>query len=824
MSPWWKSILSSLQTVILRNQGGIALVTVLTLMGIISVLAAAYTLTIRADTSLRGGAARERAGFYAAEAGLNTAMAEVDQYYENYSAPGNYSTTITVGAGAHAREVTYSVNGVAGHNPEPPTQIPAGQPFAGLNTIRSRYTVSSVARNTANDQEASLGAEFSMNVVPIFQFLAFYQGDLEILPGPDMVLSGRIHTNSNLYLNSNNTLRIADRPTATASIAANPYVQVSAAGNMYRGRKNNTDCNGTIFIDKQQDSDPAIAGLDPLELPCIGTTTSMINSTTRDGYLGSLLANVNAMQIPAVSTFVRGDTSNGVTGGAFWQNADLRIVLNLTSSRLTTFCGASLPSSGSENGLYPIEVQDSSGAVNVAKTTALYQFMCERRGAIFYNDIPDALPTTMPLATVDPTGSGSNRDPSERNNYQPRFDEDASVYRRVGEDTNGDGTVDTNGNGVISNNDTNYDVCPIVIGGTLGARPSWRPDYCDARFGQWGAAGSNNFFANVNDAKTFLPTSWFVNNDYRRGGFYNWREQKWVMMLNVNVRVLIDWNEAHSNVLFNGADTSNGGLVFFLSVKASDSTTTTPLPTNRRYGVRVFDSANLNTRGGTFVRPNPADPTGLTVVSDQAVYVQGNYNYYPTMTLAEKLPAAILGDTLNVLSQSWEVPVVVDDGESIEHQYNNDRKTGGALGTSRNLQPADGYYVMGNATPQCALSPCPAFTAVDTYGINAAFLAGVDVTSVGNYNGGFENYPRFHEDWSPGDVQRALNYRGSFVSLGTPRYANGPWNGTGGTYNIYDPPARNWDYDASFNNPNFLPPLTPQVNLLQQQLFTRFYQ
>jgi hypothetical protein len=316
-----------------------------------------------------------------------------------------------------------------------------------------------------------------------------------------------------------------------------------------------------------------------------------------------------------------------------------------------------------------------------------------------------------------------------------------------------------------------------------------------------------------------------VTNDYRRGGFYNWREKKWVMMLSVNVRALVDWNEANGNTLFNAADASNGGLVVFLSVKASDATTT-PLPTNHRYGVRVFDSANLNTRGGTFPRPNPTDPTGLTIVSDQAAYVQGNYNYYSSMTLAEKLPAAVMGDTLNVLSQSWEVPVIVNANEEIQFQYNNDRKTGGALGTSRALRPADGYYVKG-AGPgvlQCATNPCPQFTAVETYGINAALIAGVDVTSPGEYNGGLENYPRFHEDWSPGGTQRALNYRGSFVSLGTPQYANGEWCGTGGGCNIYDPPARNWDYDASFNNVNLLPPLTPRVNLMQQQLFTRFYQ
>jgi hypothetical protein len=175
---------------------------------------------------------------------------------------------------------------------------------------------------------------------------------------------------------------------------------------MYRGRKDSNTCGGTIFVDMQQDTNAAIPGLDPLGLPCVGSGTTMIGKPTRDSFLGSLLANVKPLQTPAVSTFARGDTSNGVTGGAFWQNADLRIVLDLTQPRLAAFCGESLPNSGGTNGLYRIEIQDSSGATNATKTVALYQFMCERRGAIFYNDIPATPTGALPLATVNPNNGG----------------------------------------------------------------------------------------------------------------------------------------------------------------------------------------------------------------------------------------------------------------------------------------------------------------------------------------------------------------------------------------------------------------------------------
>lgn len=84
----------------------------------------------------------------------------------------------------------------------------------------------------------------------------------------------------------------------------------------------------------------------------------------------------------------------------------------------------------------------------------------------------------------------------------------------------------------------------------------------------------------------------------------------------------------------------------------------------------------------------------------------------------------------------------------------------------------------------------------------------------------FENYPRFHEDWGASQ----LNYRGSFVSLGTPNHVNGPWCGTGDPCNIYNPPARSFNYDPRFSNVTTLPPLTPWFVYVQQIFFTENFQ
>ena len=103
--------------------------------------------------------------------------------------------------------------------------------------------------------------------------------------------------------------------------------------------------------------------------------------------------------------------------------------------------------------------------------------------------------------------------------------------------------------------------------------------------------------------------------------------------------------------------------------------------------------------------------------------------------------------------------------------------------------------------------------------INAAFLAGVDESDVENngYNGGLENYPRMHENWSGID----LNLLGSFVSLGEPKHVEGPWI-FGGDY--YTAPNRNFKFDKDFLKADGLPPLSPRFVNLVQQLFTRSFE
>ncbi|MCX5702172.1 MAG: hypothetical protein NTW64_04245 [Candidatus Omnitrophica bacterium] len=149
---------------------------------------------------------------------------------------------------------------------------------------------------------------------------------------------------------------------------------------------------------------------------------------------------------------------------------------------------------------------------------------------------------------------------------------------------------------------------------------------------------------------------------------------------------------------------------------------------------------------------------GLAVVSNEPVYILGDYN-----TINEK-PASVICDSVNLLSNSWS--------------------------DAKSTQILDARVAT-----------------VTT--VNSAFISGIDNTTSGHYNGGLENYPRLHEKWS--SVQ--LNIKGSFVELWNSSIATGLW-GYGSPQ--YTAPTRNWNYNTNFNDTSKLPPFTPWAVEIQR--------
>ena len=386
---------------------GFALVAVLMLMVLLLGMGAALHSGIMGDTVQTGAHRIATEGFYAAEAGVNRGMGDYKNIFLSQNVPtaADFAPhSFTLGP----RLISYSMSPVAGYQNGVTVIVPGGRTFAGLNATEYRYTTNARSELHTGDTEVQLGTEFNVDYIPLFQFLAFYQGDLEMLPGPNMTLHGPIHTNGNLYLNAGNTMAIADCYPATCPTAI-PTVHVAAALDIYRGRKDapTGQCTGTVRISKLADANRD-GLLDTLDMPCAGADTSKESTAQLSTWLGAITARVPPVAVPSPDDFIYGAGKN-------WFRADLRIVLDLQNP--------------DTNGRFPIYAAAANGTRDATQTARLQTFMTAKPGRLFYNDIPVA--NRDQLLACNQGNSYCNQA-----NYAPVFPSAARVYACAGSDNN----------------------------------------------------------------------------------------------------------------------------------------------------------------------------------------------------------------------------------------------------------------------------------------------------------------------------------------------------------------------------------------------------
>ncbi len=173
------------------------------------------------------------------------------------------------------------------------------------------------------------------------------------------------------------------------------------------------------------------------------------------------------------------------------------------------------------------------------------------------------------------------------------------------------------------------------------------------------------------------------------------------------------------------------------------------------------------------------NPIGLTIASEQPVYVQGNYNADNNDATNwggyTHLSSAVVADAVTLLSNAF------DDRYSYEYPVS------GPGGTPRTA--AETYFRVAIAA-----------------GKNKPFFVpgnwGSSNGDTGT-DGGVHNFIRYLEDWGA----TKSHYRGSLVSMYYARYGNGIY----GNSWVYAPPTRDYSFDTDFLNPNLLPPGTPKL-------------
>lgn len=114
--------------------------------------------------------------------------------------------------------------------------------FSGLYGLVSPYQVISHARplDQPYDLSAVVSQEFQLARIPIFQFAIFYTLDLEVNPGAPMTVTGKVHSNGDIYTAPPASLTYRDDVMAVGSIYNNRHPDDPTTGGkttpVYQGK------------------------------------------------------------------------------------------------------------------------------------------------------------------------------------------------------------------------------------------------------------------------------------------------------------------------------------------------------------------------------------------------------------------------------------------------------------------------------------------------------------------------------------------------------------------------------------------------------------
>jgi hypothetical protein len=785
-------------------------------------------------------------------------------------------------------------------------------PFSGLISLRDPWVLSSTA-TYGNGADVQLTRSFFNHRIPIFQFGIFYNDDMEFHPGPRFDFGGRVHSNSNIFMQAQTGLYFRSRVTAAGEIvhdvARNGSPYTDWGDNVWVARPGQTDpltfpklTEGSVV------NGPDLSNSDP-DMPNGTVNSNWDTFNLRFG--GNLLSRQRQLLLPLqINTgndpieIVRrgvppGNEDEVLAASRYYNKPGIRITLSDSQSRLPGGAGgirldgnfdglgADAPG-GTPRGYRPspmgayqatringhrlytdasytsggmpafrqtwikVEIVKIDSATLLPVTTDITQdFLAlgvtqKNPGAFNIGDdravielqryeisgppvkVADVNAAgNLPTATSGPDAScGCNRlyysyDSTRLvsyvsiDNYSKGSAADAGAEKV--HDAKRDVVV------TISGTPTNKSVLPFPIKmfdvreGVFNddlTTAQWNAIWGAARMPAAGAMSIINF--NVANFKRL------VDNEYgttfpsgREIGTLIPSEEGWIAYIsdrrgdeNDDGRYAMEdvygpIANPNDGVLQKGEDTNNDGVLNVeFNWEAPRYTvgidTDSAAVFDGKYYRRAVRLVNGSQLPGTATK-------GFTLASENAVYVQGNYNAtgisavgtpsQPAEYTGPQSPASIVADAITVLSNVW------NDGKSFRRPYQF--STGAAAGdvfTARRLSAA------GSTTVRAA------FLMGDTRSF--LYIAGDPFQGGGDphMSGGVHNFPRFMEDWGG----TRLNYCGSLINLFNSNNNNAPFKCCN---HIYTPPTRNWVFDTSFYDPNRLPPGTPFFQFVQMTGF-----
>lgn len=369
-----------------HNERGIALLTTLMVMMLVSALLVGFTAVVMSDQRYRFIDRDRGQAFYAAAGGLEKLTADLGNQFLTAAAPtqAQLAALTSTSAKPVIPNITFTAPLAADTVPTssltrctaPNTVVsvgapgytlrycatPAGTPttsttapiktgpYEGLIALQMPFQLDVSAR-TATNGETHLVRSMEAVAIPVFQFGIFSDVDLAFFAGPSFGFGGRVHTNNNLFLSQNtgNTLTLSEKVTAVKEIVREVLqntVSIDAAPTK-TGTVNMAQSPG-VFRPLLRTEGSVVTGLQSaLNEPLWhATSLSTYNSWIRNGRTGARRLDLSLIMAGGTNPDLirrapanENNTNPVLLGERLFTKASLRVLLSDTANDITSLPG-----------------------------------------------------------------------------------------------------------------------------------------------------------------------------------------------------------------------------------------------------------------------------------------------------------------------------------------------------------------------------------------------------------------------------------------------------------------------------------------------------
>jgi hypothetical protein len=363
------------------RQSGIALLTTMLILMLMSSLLVGFVILIMTDQRLGGINSDRTQSFYAAEAGMEKMTADLGTLFGSTFAPSSAQlNNITLNPPPLPGVQYRNPDGTSGYqlnfprdgngNPLAQNRTILSGPYQGLIALITPFTLT-VTAHTINGSEVKLLRTTQAVAIPAFQFGVFSQTNLSFFAGPNFNFGGRVHTNDHLLLaeGGGSTLTMADRVTAVGEVIRT---------NLSNGWPTSSNYTGTVNVTTAPGSG-AVRALASSEGSLVGTLGSALNEPTwpnlsigtyngniRNGRTGARNLDLAIVALGATSPIEiirrpaippQPPDNAGILGQRYFAQASMKILLSDTAAEIT-----SLPCI--DNGTPPVDLNTLAGPVS----------------------------------------------------------------------------------------------------------------------------------------------------------------------------------------------------------------------------------------------------------------------------------------------------------------------------------------------------------------------------------------------------------------------------------------------------------------------------